>query len=248
MRLTSNANHPPWLDIPQMMRLTITTHKHLSMLGNWEIARPYNFLLLPMVDPLFGYAFSRNPNEKVLLVCPFSSKQDHWFDLPCVNVHNDKKYRMVDCMRDMNPHPDVVFPSQFARLILDYQQHPEAKSLAPDGMPCTPDTRGLLKRAYVIAGEFRYIGKETDHKWEYGEDPSVLDFKPIEYGRDKKVIADPSLAEDIRDIGIRKTMKLTNMSQHTIEKLVREERVRRNTYEYVVKLVRAYKLKTAPNR
>jgi len=61
---------PSWLDIPQMMRLTVTTYNVLEMLGDWEIARPYNFLFLPMVDPLFGYAFDRQANEKVLLVCP----------------------------------------------------------------------------------------------------------------------------------------------------------------------------------
>ncbi len=70
-----------WLNIPQMMRLTITTYNVLKMLGEWKIARPYNFLLLPMVDPMFGYAFSRRANEKVLLVCEFSSKQEHWFDM-----------------------------------------------------------------------------------------------------------------------------------------------------------------------
>ena len=46
---------PSWLNFPQMMRLTITTYNVLEMLGEWEIARPYNFLLLPMVDPAFGY-------------------------------------------------------------------------------------------------------------------------------------------------------------------------------------------------
>jgi hypothetical protein len=47
-----------------MMRLTITTYNVLEMLGNWDIARPYNFLLLPMVDPTFGYAFNRACKRK----------------------------------------------------------------------------------------------------------------------------------------------------------------------------------------
>ena len=46
------------------------------MFGEWEIARPYNFLLLPMVDPGYGIAFHRQTNEKVLLVRRFSSKQE----------------------------------------------------------------------------------------------------------------------------------------------------------------------------
>ena len=88
-----------WLDVPQMMRLTITTYNVLEMLGEWEIARPYNFLLLPMVDPVFGIAFHRQSNDKVLLVRPFSSKQNEWFDLECIKVHNSKKYQMLNCRK-----------------------------------------------------------------------------------------------------------------------------------------------------
>jgi hypothetical protein len=224
-----------------MMRLTITTYNVLEMLGEWEIARPYNFLLLPMVDPNFGYAFYRRANEKVLLVTEFSSKQTHWFGMKCVNIHTGKKYRMVDCTNEKNPPYNVVFPSQFARLLIEYQEHPEAKSLAPDGGPCVAETRGLLKRAHIVAGEFRYVGKETDRKWEEGDEISVLEFKATEYGREKKVIADTSIADEIRAIGIRKTMELTKMSQHTIEKLIRGEAVKRKTHEHVLKAIQAYR-------
>jgi hypothetical protein len=172
------------------MRLTITTYNVLEMLGEWKIARPYNFLLLPMVDPVYGFAFHRQSNEKVLLVCAFSSKQDQWLDLECVNVHNGKQYKMLNCTKTNGSIPyNVVFPSQFAHLLIQYQQHPEAKSLAPDGNPCIPDTRGLLKRVHVLAGEVRYIGKETDHKWEEGDGISLLEFAATEYGRKGRVVA-----------------------------------------------------------
>lgn len=146
---------PSWINLPQMMRLTITTYNVLEMLGEWEIARPYNFLFLPMVDPTFGYAFYRRKDEPVLLVTAFSSKQKRWLDTKCLNIHSGKKYRMVDCARVKNPSFNVVFPSQFARLLIEYQEHPEAKSLAPDGGPCEAGTRGLLRRAHINAGEFR---------------------------------------------------------------------------------------------
>ena len=97
--LNLKRKSPSWLNIPQMMRLTITTYNVLEMLGEWEVARPYNFLFLPMVDPAFGYAFDRRANEKVLLVAPFSSKQERWFDMKCVNIHGGKKYKMVDCTK-----------------------------------------------------------------------------------------------------------------------------------------------------
>jgi hypothetical protein len=232
---------PTWLNLPQMMRLTITTYNVLEMLGEWDIARPYSFLLLPMVDPTFGYAFPRRANEKILLVTEFSPKQTHWFGMKCVNIHTGKKYRMVDCTKENKPPYNVVFPSQFARLLIEYQEHREAKSLAPDGSPCKAETRGLLKRAHINAGEFRYVGKETDRSWEEGDEISVLEFKATEYGRAKKVVAEHSIADEIRAIGIRKTMKLTKMSQHTIEKLIRGNAVKRKTHEHVLKAIRACK-------
>ena len=71
-----------------------------------------------------------------------------------------KKYKMVDYTKETDPSHNVVFPSQFARLLIQYQEHPEAKSLAPDGSQCQADTRGLLQRAHVVAGELRYVAKK----------------------------------------------------------------------------------------
>jgi hypothetical protein len=64
--------------------------------------RPYNFLFLPMVDPTFG------AHEKVLLVCPFSSDQQSWFDLECVTVYDGKKHNIVDCTKETIRH---IMPS-----------------------------------------------------------------------------------------------------------------------------------------
>lgn len=233
---------PSWLDLPQMMRLTITTYNVLEMLGGSEIARPYNFLFLPMVDPTFGYAFSRGKNEKVLLVVPFSSKQERWFDLKCVNVHTGKKYRMVDPTKEKNPPYNVVFPSQFARLLIEYQEHPESKSLAPDGTPCKANTSGLLQRVHVIAGEFRYVGKETDRKWEEGDDISVLEFKTTEYGRARRVVASEEVKNDIERIGINKCARESRFDRKNfIRKLVRGLPVKRSSYNEFVRWLQSYK-------
>jgi len=235
------ATAPSWLDVPQMMRITITTHNVLKMLGDWEVARPYNFLLLPMVDSLFGHAFDKNSIEKVLLVCPFSSRQEDWFQLDCVNIHNGELYKMLDCSKAKNPDHNVVFPSQFARLILQYQKHPEAKSLAPDGTPCKPDTRGLLKRANVIAGEVRYVGKETDRKWEEGEELSVLEFGATEYGRKGKVVASEDVKIAIKEIGINKCAQESGFDRKNfVRKLVRGISVKQNSYKQFVRWLNAY--------
>jgi hypothetical protein len=229
------------------MRLTITTYNVLAMLGEWEIARPYNFLFLPMVDPTFGYAFDRRAHEKVLLVCPFSSHQEDWFDLECVNVHGGKKYKMVDYTKERDPSHSVVFPSQFARLLIQYQEHPEAKSLAPHGSPCQSDTRGLLQRVHVTAGALRYVGKETDRKWEEGDEISVLEFKATEYGRATKVVATGEVKNDIKKIGIKKCARESGFTRFFVRKLLRGRTVRRNSYDNFVRWLKSYKSQMVTN-
>jgi len=227
-----------------MMRLNVTTYNVLKMLGKWEIARPYNFLLLPMVDQLFGHAFNRRLNEKILLACPFSSKQDRWFDLECINVHDGKKYKMIDCKQVDEISNNVVFPSQFARLLIEYQEHPEAKSLAPDGSACKADTIGLLQRAHIVAGELRYVGKETDRKWEEGDEISILEFRTTEYGRSAKVVASEEIKNKITEIGINKCARESGFDRKNfIRKLIRGIPVKRNSHNEFVRWLQSYKSK-----
>jgi hypothetical protein len=235
---------PSWLERPQMMRLTITTCNVLEMLGDWEIARPYNFLFLPMVDPVLGYPFPKERSENGLLVSAFSSNQDEWFDLECVNVHTGKKYKLLNCKNHIANIPsNAVFPSQFVRLLLQYQRHPEAKSLAPDGTACEPETMGLLMRAHVIAGDIRYVGKETDRKWEEGEDLSVLEFAPTEYGTTGKVVAIEEVRNQIKEIGINKCARESGFDRKNfIRKLVRGFPVKRNSYKAFVRWLRNHDL------
>lgn len=234
---------PSWLDVPQMMRLTITTYNVLEMLGEWEIARPYNFLLLPMVDPLYGFAFPKKSNEKVLLVCAYSSKQKEWFSLDCVNVHDGKKYKMVNCQSpNGNISYNVVFPSQLAHLVIQYQKHPEAKSLAPDGSACRTETMGLLKRAHVVVEEIRYVGKETDRKWEEGDEISLLEFSATEYGRRGKVLASEDVKAAIQKIGINRCARESGFDRKNfVRKLVRGLPVKRNSYNEFLRWLGAYK-------
>ena len=124
-----------------------------------------------------------------------------------------------------------MFPSQFARLLVEYQEHPEAKSLAPDGTECAADTRGLLRRAHIVAGEIRYIGKETDRKWEEGEEISVLEFASTEYGRSTRVIASEEIRNKIIEIGINKCARESGFDRKNfIRKLVRGTPIKRNSY------------------
>src|SRR5215470_20230368 len=90
---------------------------------------------------------------------------------------------------------------------------------------------GVLQRAHVIAGEIRYIGKETDRKWEEGDEISVLEFAATEYGRKGKVIASEEVKSAIQKIGINKCARESGFDRKNfIRKLVREIPVKRNSY------------------
>ena len=112
-------------------------------------------------------------------------------------------------------------------MLLDsYQNHPEAKSLGPDGKPCEFDTRGLLQRAHVVANwPPVYIGKESDRHWEEGEDLSLLDFKAIEYKRRGYAVADEEHLTRIAKVPKREFMR-RGINQHTLETICKGEPVR----------------------
>ena len=119
-----------------------------------------------------------------------------------------------------------------------YTKHPEAKSLAPDGTACTCETRGLLQRSSVIAASRRYVGKETDRRWEQGEDVSLVEFKALEYEGSKQVVASGEIKEHILKTGIRKLERETKVSHHTISRILKGEHVRRKTLAKIVKHAR----------
>jgi DNA-binding Xre family transcriptional regulator len=73
------------------------------------------------------------------------------------------------------------------------------------------------------------VGKETDRRWEPGEDLSLFTFKPIEYVPSGKVTADPILRDEITTRGLRELMRTTGLSQHTIEAIREGKPVRRAT-------------------
>jgi hypothetical protein len=128
-------------------------------------------------------------------------------------------------------------------MLLDsYQNHPEAKSLGPDGKPCEFDTRGLLQRAHIVANwPPIYIGKESDRHWEEGEDMSLLDFKAIEYKRRGYAVAGPEHLTRIARVPKRELMR-RGVNQHTLEKICKREPVRAIKLAECLQMLEEYEL------
>jgi hypothetical protein len=205
-----------------MMKLTLSTPHHaLKNLAKGPLTRPNNFMMLPQMAS-FGHPQGVDPN-KFTLITPFSTDRDKWMDSKCIDIHDSQSpvYELTD---EYDGRRAVV--KNFFMLLDAYQNHPEAKSLGPNGEPCEFDTRGLLQRAHIIANwPPIYIGKESDKHWEEGEDLSLLDFKAVEYKRKGNAVATNEQLARITNVPTREFMR-RGINQHTLEKICNREPVR----------------------
>jgi hypothetical protein len=155
--------NPAWFDLPVMMKLTLSTPHHaLRNIAKTPLTRPHNFMMLPQISR-FGYPQDVDPN-KFTLITSFSSDRDQWMKSKCINIHDSQSpvYELTDEYDGRK-----ALAKNFFMLLDSYQNHPEAKSLGPDGKPCDSETRGLLQRAHIVANSpLVYIGKESDKHWE----------------------------------------------------------------------------------
>ena len=96
----------------------------------------------------------------------------------------------------------------------------------------------------MIAGEIRYVGKETDRKWEEEDEISVFEFAATEYGRKSKVLASEDVKAQISSIGINKCAHESGFDRKNfIRKLVRGLPVKRNSYNEFVRRLQSHKSK-----
>lgn len=191
--------------------------------------------MIPQIQR-FGYLQGVDPN-KCTFITSFSSERDQWMRSKCINIH-DPQSRVYELAKEYDGRRAV--PRNFFMLLESYQNHPEAKSLGPDGKPCEFDTRGLLKRAHIIAKwPPIYIGKESDKHWEEGEDLSLVEFKTIEYKRKGYAIATEEQLKRIAKVPKREFMR-RGINQHTLEKICKRKPVRATKFAECLRVLEEY--------
>jgi hypothetical protein len=165
-----------------------------------------------------------------MLVPPFSSNPSELWDLPFVNVHDGKPYKLG---RPGNRIPSEAEPKTYGDIVAQYRWHLEAKSLASDKTPCASQTKGQLSRTPVSAEGFRYIGKETDRRWEHGEDIGLLDSHVMEYlpNETARMTTDPDLQREVLKFSIRALAKAAGLSDRTVKGARRGRRLRKSTID-----------------
>jgi hypothetical protein len=215
---------PDWLNRPVMMQVRMSTPQINKRLN--KITRPFNFVLVPLIDAIAGFPAGVDDWNQFTLMTPFTKDRDAWLNADYTNIYDGKHYSLA---LEQTPNFDKVIPKTFGYILRLYQRHPEYKSLAPDGSPCTAETHGLLQRLQVVASRPHYIGKETERKWDQGEDLSLLTFKPAQFDEELGGMAkaDPALIEQIGKVKIKASAREANVDRNTIRKIRRGLPVRR---------------------
>lgn len=224
------AKDPTWLDLPAMMRMVVTTPNVFKQ-RRPEWLGPFNFFLFPMLSERFGGYPAGFDKSNFVFITPYESDRSKWSSLKGVNLMDGKPYQI-----SMEPtlHQDKVVPESFRIVLRRYPGKAEVKSLAPDGTPCAATTHGLLQRARILAGRLVPVGKETDRRWEQGEDPSMIDSDIFIYEKGTKlVIADSSERKKFAAIGWRRLAKESKLSLPPVGKVIKGEGVRPQTLSII---------------
>lgn len=144
-------------------------------------------------------------------------------------MHDGKNYALSPLSQKKDSDAS---PMTLEKVVRSHALHPEAKSLGPDGFPCTGFTRGLLQRARIIAeGPPILIGKETDRRWEQEDDPSIFEALLIEHkqGETALITTDIRLGNRLRDCGmsVRRIAKKVNLNPSTVQRAMTGKRIRK---------------------
>jgi hypothetical protein len=217
---------PKWLDLPALMRMVVTTPNVFKQ-RRPEWLGPFNFFLFPMLSETFGGYPKGFDKSNFIFITPYESDRKKWGSLWGVNLIDGESYQI-----SMQPskEQDRVMPESFRILLRKYLGKPEPKSLAPDGTPCTPTSCGLLRRTEITAGKIVPVGKETDRRWEQGEDPSMIDSDTYVYAkRERLEIAHPAERKKWTAIGLNRLRRESKLSQDPVSKALKGIGVRPST-------------------
>jgi hypothetical protein len=206
------SHRPDWFDFPVMRRIAITTPHVMTALRKLDRdkARPYNFALSPVIIDLSGLP--------ITLLGPFEKNPARWTKMAYINIHDGTTHTL-------DPPTLMAMPQTFGTIFSQYVNHPEYKSLAPNGSPCEADSHGLLRLYPVTANpEFHLIGKETERGWEQAEDISTLLPSLKRYERNTGT-ASELLRERLQTMSLNVLQKKTGLSRNTILRARRGQRV-----------------------
>jgi hypothetical protein len=193
-----------------------------------RISTPHYFDQMKGKSSPFGFVLHPRTRDglKLTLLTPFNKNRSLWALSPCINTRNGRSTRLDELSR-----ADVI---TLGDIVCGYIQHPEVKSLGPDGQKCKSHTRGLLCRMAIKGGLHHCIGKEVS-RFEQGGGDFIenIDDVCIHYDGGR-VTANESSIKEISNHGLRRTTKQTGLDRKTIRDILNGKKVKASTLAKVV--------------
>ena len=96
----------------------------------------------------------------------------------------------------------------------------------------------MLLRAPIILSSLGFIGKETDRRFEQGEDISILTSKQVQYRpneTEQLITADEELQSEGGNVPVRTWARAAGVSKNTVKAAMRGERLRKSTIDKLAK-------------
>ena len=213
---------PPWFSRPTMVRTTVTStavrHAFRRLNEGRTYAKqikPFNFLLTAAgAKPPAGHR-----GDHFRLVAPYESDPTKWEQAEFIDVHNPDAATYLITTRD--GRPGLARAGTFTDVLAEYETHPEAKSLGPDGRPCDRSTIGLLQRRPVTVGKITLIGKESNQLEE--REAGELTREDVDQWLTTYEDHDEwyrLMLPMLRQIGVREVARAVNLSERRIRDLL----------------------------
>lgn len=135
-----------------------------------------------MNAPIVAHGLLPSSLENLSLVGRYDPDPESWKDAIYYDRRDGKPCQI-------GAEPGRIPYRSYGSILQSYRLHPESKFLGPDGTPCGPETRGLLKRMTVEGGVKHPLRKESNRRWVEGNDLSLIEddeddvtgkvFKPV---------------------------------------------------------------------
>ena len=234
------CEEPEWLDRLAISKLAISSPTMLHPFEGMNKekpyrgqVKPYNFMLAAHVAP-FGHPLGVDP-ARFRLVAPFEPQASKWITLPWRNLYDRTRQTYsitTTAPLDERGDPDQVRVQALRDVLREYRNHPEAKSLGPDGKVCGRSTEGLLGRRPVAVSMVHHIGKEAN-QLEDVEAGLVGDLGEVltEYVDPAHDLLRTLVLPVLRDLSNREVARHIDVTDKTIAGIRKGSRPRRTTIE-----------------
>jgi len=168
----TDARVRAWRNLPALMRVSVTSPHMLNQVRalnegkGWDDqVKPFNFLSMLTSDEfgvkqgaLVGSYVGDNRNIRDQEWTDIRSGETHLVRIVDVDTLNSDQEPSLEEIADMTGRTAV---RNFDTVVHRHDRSVESKYLAPDGGPCTQESRGVLLRRPVQSRWHRYIGKEV---------------------------------------------------------------------------------------